>query len=348
MADGVRLAQANDLDAAERRLTSALSCGGSAPLRELAGLRLLAASMERGERSRGGRGDEDPTDAHAWRLLATSRFVQDDRSGALEAWNHVDEPRVDLIRVDGLVRTRQRVVEDLLPIARNDVLTSAAIHTGASSAARAPVGRVRRAHVRARTVRAASRCTRPSPSVPLVPTDRWTLAALGVVAAFRREVEVSSGALTGGGERITLGWRFWPGRPRVSAAIAAPAPWGGVWGVDAFTERQPFTDEAIPTSRRRGAHVTLSDWVTSWARASVRGGVERWDGVDTFGERRDRPSTPDRWRATRRPRRCVRMEGDAVVWHDRHWRRRALDNGTSRAGVRRARRTGCRVGVHAG
>ena len=46
---------------------------------------------------------------------------------------------------------------------------------------------------------------------PLVPTDRWTLASLGVVAAFRREVEVSSGAFTGGGERVTLGWRFGPG-----------------------------------------------------------------------------------------------------------------------------------------
>ena len=282
IADGVRFAQANDFDAAEKRLTSALSCGGSAALRELAGLRLLQRRWSEVSDLAGAAVAEDATDAHAWRLLATSRFVQDDRSGALDAWNHVDEPRVDLIRVDGLVRTRQRVVEDLLPVARNDVLTSEQLTRARRqlrelpSAASAELGFV------------------PVPSGlvelhatiaerPIVPTDRWTLAALGTVAVLKREVEVSTGALTGGGERITLGWRYWPGRPRVSAAIAAPAPWGGLWGVDAFTERQPFTSAAIPTSRRRGAHVTLSNWVTSWARVSVRGGVERWDGLDTFG-----------------------------------------------------------------
>ena len=347
LADGVRLAQANDLDAAERRLTSALSCGGSAPLRELAGLRLLQRRWSEVSDLAAAAVTEDPTDAHAWRLLATSRFVQDDRSGALEAWNHVDEPRVDLVRVDGLVRTRQRVVEDLLPVAANDVLTS---------------GRLTQARRQLRELPSAASTALtfvPVPSGlvelhatiaerPLVPTDRWTLARLGVVAAFQREVEVSSGALTGGGERITLGWRYWPGRPRVGAAIAAPAPWGGLWGVDAFTERQPFTDETIPTSRRRGAHVTLSDWVTSWARVSVRGGVERWDGVDTFGH----VATGIRLQTA-----GERLEGRAEM---SGWKGTpsfgAIDvaaalrstQGTSRARVGRARGSGFRIGVHAG
>jgi predicted double-glycine peptidase len=282
IADGIRSAQANDLDTAERRLTRALSCGGSAPLRELAGLRLLQRRWGEVSDLATAAVTEDPADAQAWRLLATSRFVLDDRPGALDAWNHVDEPRVDLIRVDGLVRTRQRIVEDLLPLERNDVLTS---------------GRLTQARRQLRELPSAASAELTFVPVPsglvelhatiaersLLPTDRWTLATLGVVAAVKREVEVSSGGLTGGGERITLGWRFWPGRPRVSAAIAAPAPWGGLWSVDAFTERQPFTADVLPTSRRRGAHLTMSDWVTSWARASVSGGVERWAGMDTFG-----------------------------------------------------------------
>jgi predicted double-glycine peptidase len=281
ISDGVRLAQSNDLDGAERRLTGALSCEGPAPLRELAGVRLLQRRWGEVSDLASAALAEDPSDAHAWRLLATSRFVQDDRDGALNAWNHVGEPRVDLIRVDGLVRTRQRIVEQLLPIERNDVLTPA---------------RFVRARRQLRELPSAASAELTFVPVPsglaelratvaeraLIPADRWSLAALGVVAALRREVEVSSGALTGGGERITVGWRFWPDRPRVSAAFMSPAPWGGLWAVDAFGERQPFTD-LFATSRRHGAHLSMSEWVAPRMRASIRGGVEQWDGVDTFG-----------------------------------------------------------------
>jgi hypothetical protein len=281
ISDGVRLAQSNDLDGAERRLTGALSCEGPAPLRELAGVRLLQRRWGEVSDLASAALAEDPSDAHAWRLLATSRFVQDDRDGALNAWNHVGEPRVDLIRVDGLVRTRQRIVEQLLPIERNDVLTPA---------------RFVRARRQLRELPSAASAELTFVPVPsglaelratvaeraLIPADRWSLAALGVVAALRREVEVSSGALTGGGERITVGWRFWPDRPRVSAAFTSPAPWGGLWAVDAFGERQPFTD-LFATSRRHGAHLSMSEWVAPRMRASIRGGVEQWDGVDTFG-----------------------------------------------------------------
>ena len=339
IADGVRLAQSNDLDGAERRLTGALSCGGPAPLRELAGVRLLQRRWGEVSDLASAALAEDPSDAHAWRLLATSRFVQDDRSGALDAWNHVGEPRVDLIRVDGLVRTRQRIVEHLLPVERNDVLTPE---------------RFVRARRQLRELPSAASAELTFVPVPsglvelratvaersLIPADRWSLAALGVVAALRREVEVSSGALTGGGERLTIGWRFWPGRPRVSAAYTAPAPWGGLWGIDAFTERQPFTTDALPTSRRRGAHLSMSEWVAPRVRASIRGGVERWDGVDTFGMLGDRPASADHRRAPRRPHRRVRMEGGIVIRHDGCGRDDTFDDGAPRASVRRSSRFG--------
>jgi hypothetical protein len=187
-----------------------------------------------------------------------------------------------LIRVDGLTRTRQRVVEDLLPIERTDVLTFEGLLRS-------------RRRLRELPSAASSALTFvPVPSGlaelqatvaerPLVPSDRWSLATLGVTAVFRREVEASSGALTGGGERVTIGWRFWPGRPRVSAGFAAPAPWGGTWAIDGFTERQPFTEDIVPASRRRGARMTVSDWMSAWTRVSLRGGIERWDGIDTYG-----------------------------------------------------------------
>ena len=58
----------------------------------------------------------DGQDVYAWKLLATSRFVEGDRMGALAAWNRVGEPRLDLVRIDGLTRTRHRVVERLLSV----------------------------------------------------------------------------------------------------------------------------------------------------------------------------------------------------------------------------------------
>lgn len=282
IAEGVRLAQSNDLDAAERQLTGALSCGGSAPLRELAGLRLLQRRWDEVIDLASAAVAEDPADSHAWRLLATSRFIQDDRAGALDAWNHVGEPRIDLIRIDGLMRTRQRVVEELLPIGRDEVLTRRGfVHARRQLRELPSASYAELTFVPEPAGLAELHATVAERS--LVPADRWTLATLGVVAATRREIEVSTGALTGGGERVTVGWRFWPGRPRVSAAMAAPAPWGGLWGVDAFTERQPFTSDRLPTSHRHGAHASMSNWVSPWARAMVRGGVQQWDGVDTFG-----------------------------------------------------------------
>jgi predicted double-glycine peptidase len=72
IADGVRLAQNNDLDGAERRLTPALSCGGSAALRELAGVRLLQRRWGEVTDLASAALAEDPSDAHAWRLLASA------------------------------------------------------------------------------------------------------------------------------------------------------------------------------------------------------------------------------------------------------------------------------------
>ena len=58
---------------------------------------------------------------------------------------------------------------------------------------------------------------------PIALRDRWSYAAIGLSAAARREVAYPLGSLTGGGEQIDLGWRFWPGRPRVSAALISAA-----------------------------------------------------------------------------------------------------------------------------
>lgn len=282
VADGIEQAQSNAFEAAERSLTAALSCGGAAPLRELAGLRLLQRRWPEVTDLASAALAVDPMDAHAWELLATSRFVQDDTTGSLQAWNRIDQPRIDLVAVDGLTRSRQRVVERLLDVPANALLTPRLFTLTARRLQELPSADSTRlelvpvssglAELRAHVAERA-----------LVPSGLSTYAVMGVLAAARNEVALSMGAFTGGGERLTLAWRFWPERPRVRAEYVAPAPWGGVWGVDAFAERQPFDADRLPAAHRRGAGMTMSHWVGPWARVSVRGGIDRWDARGTYG-----------------------------------------------------------------
>jgi hypothetical protein len=279
---GVQQARANEVDAASQTLTSALACGGAAPLRELAGVRLLQKRWPEVTDLASAALAEDPKDDQAWRLLATSRFVQDDRLGALQAWNNVREPRVDRIAILGLEKTRQPVVETLVGVRSNAVLT-----TGLYTSARRRLRELPSASsAELEYVPVGSGLAELRGTVSerrLLPLDRMGLATIGFNALFRREIDVSIGPLTGGGDRLTIGWRFWPNRERVSVAFTAPAPWGGIWGVDAFNERQPFKQDAFPVARRRGGHLSTAIWATHWARVGVRGGVEHWNGLGDFG-----------------------------------------------------------------
>src|SRR5262245_17084563 len=125
IASAVQQAQENKLDESERTLVGALSCPGAAVFRELAGLRAVqrrwteAADLAAAALARA------PDDTYASRLLGTARFIEDDQLAALDAWNRAGEPRIDLIRIDGLARTRYSVVERHLGVKTGQVLTRA-------------------------------------------------------------------------------------------------------------------------------------------------------------------------------------------------------------------------------
>jgi hypothetical protein len=292
VADGVRLAQANDLTGAEKVLADAAHrCPGPAPVRELAGVRLLQRRWPEVGELASMAVAVDPRDDHAWRLLATSRFVQNDAAGALDAWNHVGELRVDLVRVDGLTRTRHRVVEHQLGIEIGDVLEPSMLQRArrrldelpalfASNVEYVPVGSGG-AELRAAVSERS-----------LAPRGAVGWAATGLGAAAARELSVPIASMFGGGERIDIAWRFWAGRPRYSLAVAAPAPWGGVWHVGATAERQPFTagsfDSAqgtgtLRTSDRVSGSVTIGDWAARPLRWEIVAGIDRWRDEGRFG-----------------------------------------------------------------
>ena len=304
VADGVRLAQQNDLAGAERLLANAAyQCAGAAPLRELAGVRLLQRRWPE-VRDLAGRAVEiDAADAHAWRLLATARYVAGDQAGALDAWNRAGEPRVDLVSVAGLQRTSHRTVERVVGIETGAVLTRSSTERARRRLDELPAaamtrleyvpagsGKVEvRAHVVERTI---------------FPQGLLTWAALGLRAAASCEVGASIAALGHGGERIDVTWRFWPDRPAAGAALHWPASIG-LLSLDVFAERQPFDDIALQDADRLTTRVRASNWATSTLRWETRGGLARWRDARSFGTIGG---------ATRFERDAIRASIDADVW----------------------------------
>lgn len=282
IASGVQAAQANDLSGAERSLTEALACPGGAALRELAGVRLLQRRWPEVTELAAAAVAQDPDDTYGWRLLGTGRFLEDDRVGALRAWNRAGQPDVDLVQFDGLTHTRHRVVEELVGVDRGDRLTPESFERSRRRLTELPSA----ASTRLTYVPAGSGLVELRGAVaerPLLPHSPIDLAAAGATAAVAREVGVSLGSLTGGGERITLAWRFWPGRPRIGVDATAPAPWGGTWAIDADAERQPFDRAGIARTERRTARVTVANWVTGRLRLQAGGGIEARDGDRRLG-----------------------------------------------------------------
>ncbi len=282
VARGVSAAHANDLEGAEQALTSALSCPGPAATRELAGVRLLQRRWPEVADLAATAVAIDPADTYAWKLLGTARFVENDRLGALRAWNRAGEPRLDLVQVDGLRRTRHRVVENLLAVPAGETLTD-----GAFARARRRLAELPAAYsTRLDYVPVPGGLAELRGSVAerdLFPRAPLSMAALAAVAAATREVRVTLGPIAGGGERISAAWRFWPRRQRLAIAVDAPAPWGGIWGIDGVKERQSFTSPLVAAAERTGAHLTQSNWATGSLRWNVGGGLDRWQNLGTFG-----------------------------------------------------------------
>jgi hypothetical protein len=277
----VRSAQENNLARAESTLASALGCPGSSPLRELAGVRALQKRWLEAADLAAGAVAEDRSDTYAWTLLATARFVTGSSAAALEAWNRAGEPRLDLVRVEGLTHTRQAAIEELIGLERGALITPATLVRARRRLAELPsafstsLDYVPRGQGLADArVAIAER--------PRVPWGPLTAASVGVSAAVNRTMAISFGSLSGGGERWTIAWRFWERRARYSVDVNAPGPWGGVWGVSSESSRQSFT-RGILATRRESGELSFSRWASGRLRWEAGAGLARWHERGLFG-----------------------------------------------------------------
>jgi len=268
-------AAAADKGAARQRLTAAVAAcpGSAAPWRELAGLDALENNWADAAAHARRAVDLDPADAHAWRVLATARFVTHDDLGALGAWNRIGEPRADLIDIKGLAHTRYRVVSDAIGLRPKQLVTADALRLAQQRVRDVP------AVAAARVSYHPTEEGRAQIDAAVLERDRAPLTwpawlGIGAGALANREATAVFTNVSGGGDAVTATWRWWEHRPMIGASYAAPGP-GGIWTIDASRETQTFGTAAVEETRTR-AGLQIRNWIGQRARVSGGVGLERW------------------------------------------------------------------------
>jgi peptidase C39-like protein len=279
--EGVRQAAAGDMDGARRLFEMAREmCPQSAgPWREMAGLHALRTEWAEAAADARQALARDRYDELAARILATALYLEGHSRAALAAWNLADEPRIDLVNIQGLDRTRYAVAAAAIGIEPGSVLTPAALDRARRRLDELPAAALTRVEYRpAEDGRANVEAV--VVERPLAPTSVASLARIGVRALTDREVAASIAGPSGGGESWQASWRFWERRPRVAVGFDAPAPFGGTWGIEAAQDRQTYVgggETLVETRRGAGFHV--SDWTHAGLRWEVSAGVDAWRGA---------------------------------------------------------------------
>jgi len=283
----VQLARAGELGGAETGLLAAtrLCPRDPAAWRELAGVRFLQSRWTEASASAERAALLDPGDEQGWNLLATSRFLDDLTDAALDAWNRIGRPSVDLVRVEGPRRTRDPVIAALVDLPPRTLLTANRLGRAARrlqdlpSAVRTSL-RYRPIEGGLAEIEAAvvERPTLPRGAVPMV--------AAAARAGLWHEIELDVAAPTGSGELWTVAWRWWENRPRIAFVLAVPAAsWRpGVTTIEGSWERQSYATPgmersgtaAIHREERRRAALSVADWATSHVRWEAGAAFDRW------------------------------------------------------------------------
>jgi hypothetical protein len=280
-------------------------------LRELAGVRFAQKRWREAAALARQALDRDPSDAYAIDVLGSALFVQNDDIGALEAWNRIDKPRVDRVRIDGITRTRYQAIAAALGLEPGDLLTAGAFARARRRLSELPDRSSARLSLRPQAdgfalvdVVVAERNT--------VPRDGAGWTGVGVAAAVDRQVDVAVPGFTGQGEMWSATWRWWTNRPMAAVAFEAPRVAGiaNVWRVDASWDEQTYAfGDAATLVRESRAHggLTVSDWIGGNWRYSASGGFDSWNQsrhAASFGVSIERRLLHDR----------IAISGNATDW----------------------------------
>ncbi|HET9066113.1 MAG TPA: cysteine peptidase family C39 domain-containing protein [Gemmatimonadales bacterium] len=271
----VEATRRNDLALAEEQLEHARAACPAEPLvlRERAGVAFRLGDHEMVIDLATTYLQQVPTDSLARRMLAASQYLIGDREGALASWNRIGRPTLDLLRVDGSHRIRFGVLADAIDLPLDRPLTSRALALARRRLVDVPgvsAARVGYVPVTGDRVEGEVRVTE-YPRLPSLP-HVLALGAARAVASDLAAIDVAN--LTGGGERLTVEWRWRRSNPGLTTRLEAPMHLGIplVVGVSGRWERFRF-DDGTETARRRSGGIDLHGWLTPGFE--VLSGVQR-------------------------------------------------------------------------
>jgi hypothetical protein len=280
--DAVAAAQ---LEAAARLLDEASRACPAEPLvrRELAAVRFRQGRHTEASQLAGEYVVLTPGDELGWQLLATNRYLAGDYFAALDAWNAIHRPVVDLVVIAGSRRIRFQQLASAIDLPNSTLLTPFRFALAERRLADVPA--LRQARVAYQPV--AGGLVEVRAAVVERPTweSPWRLAAVGALGALAHEtVRLEAASPTGAGELWAAEWRWEAARPRTSVRVAVPARLGvpGVLAVEGAWERARValdtTGASVVEDRWRTAAIGFRGWVTPGMRPSATLGLERWSG----------------------------------------------------------------------
>jgi hypothetical protein len=263
---------------------AAMCPGSSRAVSELAAVRFADRAWKEAESLAERAVRLDPSNTYAWDVLGSSRFMQNDARGALEAWNRLEKPRLDSVRIAGLAHTRYALVARTLALVPNELLSAEAFARAGRTLQELP--------------------TRSSARIDLRPdADGFTVVDVAIVerqfgprgavewgagvtqALVNREVSATIPGWTGQGEAWTAALRWWPARPRAALNFSVPRTGflPGIWRVSGSWERETYsaTGDADGDARDERTHagLAIANWLTSQLRYELFGSVDSWRSV---------------------------------------------------------------------
>lgn len=277
-------AAADRLDAADRDLaTAARNCPAEpVVLRELAGVRFRQGRRDDAARLAGEYIARAPTDTLGWQLLAASRYLSGDLPGALDAWNALRRPTVDLVRIDGLDRLRYAVVANAINTPVQQPLTSSALALAARRLADLPTV----AASRVGYVAVAGSAVEVHATVvqrPLFDPLPQLVVGNALRALVRSEVALAVNSPLGVGELWSVQWRWTHADPRRAFRFDVPARIGlpGIVSLESSWDAWHYS-AALPDQQRRQVSAAFGGWLSPSLEATAGARLEQWLGGSEY------------------------------------------------------------------